>query len=71
MGIGAFFPVHEVEHSPVSSAEVKNGGIIPKLSNRSSWHSAVRKAVRIFISISVSVQEPEKSNLLIGQVNFC
>jgi hypothetical protein len=30
----------EFDHSPPSSAEVKNGGNIPPLSHMSSWHSA-------------------------------
>jgi hypothetical protein len=30
----------EVDHSPLSSAEVKNGGAIPPLLHMSSWHSA-------------------------------
>jgi hypothetical protein len=31
-------PVWEAEHSPPSSAEVKNGGAIPLLPHTSSWH---------------------------------
>jgi hypothetical protein len=33
-------PGREVDHSPPSSAEVKNGGAIPSLPNTSSWSSA-------------------------------
>jgi hypothetical protein len=33
-------PGREADHSPPSSAEVKNGGAIPPLPNMSSWHSA-------------------------------
>jgi hypothetical protein len=33
-------PGREADHSPQSSAEVKNGGAIPPLPNMSSWHSA-------------------------------
>jgi hypothetical protein len=29
----------EADHSPLSSAEVKNGGIIPPLPHMSLWHS--------------------------------
>jgi hypothetical protein len=41
---GVFFmgvkrPGHEADHSPPSSAEVKNGVIFP-LPNTSSWHGA-------------------------------
>jgi hypothetical protein len=31
----------EADHSPPSSAEVKNGGAIPPLPHMFSWHSAV------------------------------
>jgi hypothetical protein len=31
---------HEVDHSPLSSAEIKNGGAIPPLPHMSSWQSA-------------------------------
>jgi hypothetical protein len=31
---------HEANHSPRSTAEVKNGGAIPPLPHISSWHSA-------------------------------
>jgi hypothetical protein len=30
----------KADHSPPSSAEVKNGGAIPSLPHMSSWHSA-------------------------------
>jgi hypothetical protein len=33
-------PGHETNHSPPSSAEVKNGGAIPPFPHVSSWHSA-------------------------------
>jgi hypothetical protein len=33
-------PGHEADHSPPSSAEVKNVGAIPPLPHISSWHSA-------------------------------
>jgi hypothetical protein len=33
-------PGREADHSPPSSAEVKNGGAIPPLPYMSSWHSA-------------------------------
>jgi hypothetical protein len=32
-------PGREAENSPPSSAKVKNGGAIPSLPHRSSWHS--------------------------------
>jgi hypothetical protein len=31
---------HEADHSPTSSAEVKNDGTIPPLPHTSSWHCA-------------------------------
>jgi hypothetical protein len=31
---------HEADHSPSSSAEVKNGGAVPQLSHTSSWRAA-------------------------------
>jgi hypothetical protein len=31
---------HEADHSPLSSAEVRNGGAIPPLTCMSSWRSA-------------------------------
>jgi hypothetical protein len=42
---GAVFPKvnrpgRDPDHSPVSSAEVKNGGAIPPLSHTSSWRGA-------------------------------
>jgi hypothetical protein len=37
---GVKMPVREADHSPPSSAEVKNGGAIPPLSHMSSWHGA-------------------------------
>jgi hypothetical protein len=37
MGFGL---VSEADHSPPSSAEVKNGGARPPLPHMSSWHSA-------------------------------
>jgi hypothetical protein len=42
---GAFSPGlkrqgREADHSPPSSAEVKNGGAIPPLPHTSSWHGA-------------------------------
>jgi hypothetical protein len=39
---GYFFrdKVTEVDLSPPSSAEVRNGGVIPPLSHTSSWHHA-------------------------------
>jgi hypothetical protein len=33
-------PVRESDRSPTSSAEVKNGGVIPQLSNKNSQHIA-------------------------------
>jgi hypothetical protein len=33
-------PGREAGHSPPSNAEVKNGGTIPLLPHKSSWHSA-------------------------------
>jgi hypothetical protein len=33
-------PGREADHSPPSSAGVKNGGAIPPLPHASSWHSA-------------------------------
>jgi hypothetical protein len=33
-------PGHEADHSPLSCAEVKNGGAIPTLPSTSSWRSA-------------------------------
>jgi hypothetical protein len=32
---------HEADHSPPSSAEVKNGGAIPSLPHASSWHQSL------------------------------
>jgi hypothetical protein len=32
-------PGREADHSPSSSAELKNGGAIPPLPYKSSWHS--------------------------------
>jgi hypothetical protein len=32
--------VHEADHPPPSSAEVKNGGAIHPLTHTSSWHGA-------------------------------
>jgi hypothetical protein len=32
-------PGREADHSPPSSAEVKNGGALPPLPHMSSWHS--------------------------------
>jgi hypothetical protein len=45
MGTGDDFPWvkrpgREADHSPPSSAEVKNGGAIPPLSHMPSWHRA-------------------------------
>jgi hypothetical protein len=46
MGTGSFFPLrvkqpgHETEHSPPSSAGVKNGEAIPPLPHMSLWYSA-------------------------------
>jgi hypothetical protein len=34
------WPECEADHSPPSSAEVKNGGAIPPLPDISSWHGA-------------------------------
>jgi hypothetical protein len=31
---------HEDDHSPPSSAEVKNGGVVHQLPHTSSWHDA-------------------------------
>jgi hypothetical protein len=33
-------PGREAEHSPPSSAKVKNDGVMPPLPHRSSWHSS-------------------------------
>jgi hypothetical protein len=33
-------PGHETDHSPKSSAEVRNGGAIPSFHHTSSWHAA-------------------------------
>jgi hypothetical protein len=33
-------PEREADHSPPSSAEVKNGGAIPPLPHMYSWHGA-------------------------------
>jgi hypothetical protein len=43
--LGAIFPGakrqgHEADYSPLSSAEVKNGGAIAPLPHTSSWHGA-------------------------------
>jgi hypothetical protein len=32
-------PGHEADHSPPSSAEVKNGGVIPLVPHTTSWLS--------------------------------
>jgi hypothetical protein len=45
LALGAIFsvvkwPRSEADPSPSSSAEVKNGGAIPPLHDRSSWNSA-------------------------------
>jgi hypothetical protein len=45
MGTGGSFPGgkaagREADHSPLSSAEVKNGGAVPPLPHTSSWHGA-------------------------------
>jgi hypothetical protein len=45
MGIGGSFlevkrQGRKANYSPPSSAEVKNGGVIPPLPRMSSWHSA-------------------------------
>jgi hypothetical protein len=37
---GAKRPVRETNHSPPTSAEVKNDGVIPPLPLMSSWHNA-------------------------------
>jgi hypothetical protein len=39
--LGLKRPRREADHSPPSSAEVKNGGAMPPFSNMSSWHSAL------------------------------
>jgi hypothetical protein len=36
---GLKWPGREAEHSPPSTAEVKNGGAIPRLRYVPSWHS--------------------------------
>jgi hypothetical protein len=46
MGTGALYlglkqPGREVDHSPPSSAEVKNGEAIPPFLSMSPWHSAL------------------------------
>jgi hypothetical protein len=38
--LGVKSPEHEVDHSSLSSAEVKKGGSIPPFSHTSSWPSA-------------------------------
>jgi hypothetical protein len=37
---GIKWPGEEADHSPPSSAKVKNGGAIPPLPHTSSWHCA-------------------------------
>jgi hypothetical protein len=37
---GVYRPELEADHSPPSSAQVKNGGDIPPLPDMSSWHDA-------------------------------
>jgi hypothetical protein len=32
-------PKREADHLPLSTAEVKNSGVLPQLSDMSSWHS--------------------------------
>jgi hypothetical protein len=40
VGTGGSFPGCEADYSLPSSAEVKNGGAIPPLPYKSSWHGA-------------------------------
>jgi hypothetical protein len=40
MGPGVRRPVSDADHSPLSSAEVMNGGAITPLPHKSSWHGA-------------------------------
>jgi hypothetical protein len=50
-------PGSEVDHSPPSSVEVKNGGAIPQLPRTSSWCSASlikHKDIFTFINIKVN-----------------
>jgi hypothetical protein len=41
LSMGVKWPGREADHSPPSSAEVKNGGAIPPLPHKSSWHSVL------------------------------
>jgi hypothetical protein len=38
LSLGVKRPWHEAGHSPLSTAEVKNGGTIPPLTHTASWH---------------------------------
>jgi hypothetical protein len=40
MGTGGYFPEHEAENSPASSAKVNIGGAIPLLPHTYSWRCA-------------------------------
>jgi hypothetical protein len=40
LSLGAKWLRREADHSPPSSAEVKNGGAIPPLPHKSSWRGA-------------------------------
>jgi hypothetical protein len=47
----------EADHSPPSSAEVKEGGAIPPLLHMSSWHTAllIKHRQKLFIWFSGSI----------------
>jgi hypothetical protein len=54
----------EADHSPPSSAEVKNGGAIPPLPRMSSWHSGYKLSTgKTLLLFGVALYNCEKSSL--------
>jgi hypothetical protein len=60
LSTGVKRPGHEADHSPLSSAEIKNDGVIPPLLHMSSWHSdnftfTFRQLHRYFPNMAMTV----------------
>jgi hypothetical protein len=55
---------HEVDHSPPSTAEVKNGGAIPPISHMASWHRDNSTSTKLYSITS------KKTVILFSTINF-
>jgi hypothetical protein len=50
-------PGREADHSPPSSAEVKNGGAVPPLLHMSSWHGAQMKTYSDNLTFTLNTED--------------